>query len=81
MFKKIDVIIHIYRETRKNIDELVQSVYTKAVSLSKEFSIEEKWPESCGQEINLNNFTTGTVRERSVYLPFFHTAFAAMKPR
>ena len=55
-------------------------MYTKAVSLAKEFSIEEKWPESCEHEINLNNITAGTVRERPLYLPFFHIAFAVMKP-
>ena len=44
IFKKIDEIIHIYKETREKADGLFQSVYTKAVSLATEFGIEEKWP-------------------------------------
>ena len=36
-FKKIEEIIHIYKETSERTDELFQSVYTEAVSLGNDF--------------------------------------------
>ena len=40
-FRKIEEIIHMYKESRDEADKLFQSVYTKAVSLANEFSIEK----------------------------------------
>ena len=63
VFKKNDEIIDICKETREKADELFQSVYAKAVSLPEEFGIEEKWSESFGQQINLNNIPLETAEE------------------
>ena len=40
-FSKIEEIIYMYKESRDKADKLFQSVYTEAVSLANEFSIEK----------------------------------------
>ena len=40
-FRKIEEIIYMYKESRDKADKLFQSVYTEAVSLANEFSIEK----------------------------------------
>ena len=44
-FTKIEEIIYIYKETRKKVDELFQSVYAEAVSLANELRkmVETMW--------------------------------------
>ena len=52
-----------FRLRQKNSFLIKRNVYPKTVSLVNEFDIEEKWSESCGQQINLNNILLETVKE------------------
>ena len=52
-----------FRLKQKNSFLIKRNVYPKTVSLANEFDIEEKWSESCGQQINLNNILLETVKE------------------
>ena len=61
--KKIEEIIHMYKETSEKADELFQSVDAKAVSLANEFGIKDKLSESCGQPINWNITPLEIVKE------------------
>ena len=74
-----------FRLRQKNSFLIKRNVYPKTVSLVNEFDIEEKWSESCGQQINLNNILLETVKEywqKLVYLPFLGIAFTEInKPR
>lgn len=78
-----------FKKTRRSIistktacektDELYQSVHAKAVSLTNEYGVGEKWKQSCGQQINWNIIPSETVKEycqKSVYLPFLNIVFA-----
>ena len=55
-FKKIEEIIHIYKETREKVDELFlfQSTYARGISLGSEYRIEERWSQSCEQQMDWN---------------------------
>ena len=61
--KRIEEIIHMYKETREKDDELFQfqSTYAGAVSLANKFNIEEKWSQPCEKQINWNNIPSKTV--------------------
>ena len=61
--KKIEEIIHIYKETRIKADELFQSAYVEAACLDNEFGIEKKWSQSCGQQMNLKRIPSEMVKE------------------
>ena len=53
------------------------------LSFANKIGIEEKWSQSCRQQINWNSIPSETAEESwkiSVYLPFLDTAFGEMKP-
>ena len=82
-FKKFEEIIHIYEETRENVDGRIQSLYTKAVSLTNKFGSEEKKPCVYEQQINWNNIPLKSVKhywKRTVHLTFLVFVLIDVKP-
>ena len=51
--KKIEQIIHIYKK-------LFQSTHFRGVSLASEYCIDERWSQSCAQQIIWNNIPSKT---------------------
>ena len=65
---------------------LFQSTYARGVSLARENIHEERWSQSCEQQINWNNIPSKTDKaylqdiQKSVYVLFLDIAFFNLKP-
>ena len=66
IFKRIEKITYIYKETRQKVDERLKSVntnWTLAVTFTNWFVIEMKRSHLWGQQMNWNSIPQETVKE------------------